>query len=55
VPQGGIPAVVLPFHEDLSIDEVSFRAHLRDVTAVRGLSAITVNAHPTRSGVLHRQ
>src|SRR6201996_8405197 len=47
VPQGVIPAVLLPFHEDLSIDEASFRAHLRDVAAVQGLSAITVNAHST--------
>ena len=47
VPQGVIPAVLLPFHEDLSIDEASFRAHLRDVAGVKGLSAITVNAHST--------
>ena len=47
VPHGVIPAVLLPFHEDLSIDEPSFRAHLRDVAAVQGLSAITVNAHST--------
>ena len=47
VPQGVIPAVLLPFHEDLSIDEAGFRAHLRDVAGVRGLSAITVNAHST--------
>ena len=47
VPQGVIPAVLLPFHEDLSIDEPSFRAHLRDVRAVEGLSAITINAHST--------
>jgi 4-hydroxy-tetrahydrodipicolinate synthase len=47
VPQGVIPAVLLPFHEDLSIDEAGFRAHLRDVADVRGLSAITVNAHST--------
>ncbi|HYI87873.1 MAG TPA: dihydrodipicolinate synthase family protein [Burkholderiales bacterium] len=45
VPAGVIPAVLLPFHEDLSIDEASYRAHLRDVAAVEGLSAITVNAH----------
>ena len=45
VPAGVIPAVLLPFHEDLSIDEVSYRAHLRDVASVPGLSAITVNAH----------
>ena len=47
IPQGVIPAVLLPFHEDLSIDEVSFRAHLRDVASVEGLSAITINAHST--------
>src|SRR5882757_7895970 len=47
VPQGVIPAVLLPFHDDLSIDEPSFRAHLRDVGAVPGLSAITINAHST--------
>jgi len=46
-PEGVIPAVLLPFHEDLSIDEASFRAHLRDVAAVEGLSAITINAHST--------
>src|SRR5258708_37444768 len=47
IPQGVIPAVLLPFHEDLSIDEPGFRAHLRDVADVQGLSSITVNAHST--------
>src|SRR5204863_8371157 len=47
VPQGVIPAVLLPFHEDLSIDEASFRSHLRDVADVQGLSAFTINAHST--------
>jgi 4-hydroxy-tetrahydrodipicolinate synthase len=47
VPQGVIPAVLLPFHEDLSIDEPSFRAHLSDVASVEGLAAITLNAHST--------
>jgi len=45
VPAGVIPAVLLPFHEDLSIDEASYRSHLRDVKSVDGISAITVNAH----------
>jgi len=44
-PRGVIPAVLLPFFEDLSIDEASYRSHLRDVTSVAGISAITVNAH----------
>jgi 4-hydroxy-tetrahydrodipicolinate synthase len=47
IPQGVIPAVLLPFREDLTIDEPSFRAHLRDVACVEGLSAITINAHST--------
>ncbi len=45
IPQGVIPAVLLPFNEDLSIDEASYRAHLKDVGSVEGISAITVNAH----------
>src|SRR5689334_24914019 len=45
VPQGVIPAVLLPFHDDLSIDEAAYRAHLRDVASVAGLGAITTNAH----------
>jgi len=47
IPHGVIPAVLLPFNDDLSIDERSFRAHLRDVAAVKGISAITINAHST--------
>ena len=45
VAHGVIPAVLLPFHDDLSIDERSYRAHLRDVAATDGITAITVNAH----------
>ena len=44
-PKGVIPACLLPFHPDLSIDEKSLRKHLRDVTAVPGLSAIAINSH----------
>ncbi len=47
VPHGVIPAVLLPFAEDLSIDEPSFRKHLSDVAPTEGISAITVNAHST--------
>jgi 4-hydroxy-tetrahydrodipicolinate synthase len=45
LPSGVIPACLLPFHEDFSIDEAGFRKHLRDVAAVDGVSAVTVNAH----------
>jgi 4-hydroxy-tetrahydrodipicolinate synthase len=47
VPHGVIPAVLLPFHDDLSIDAASFRAHLADVAAVEGVTALTINAHST--------
>jgi 4-hydroxy-tetrahydrodipicolinate synthase len=47
VPHGVIPAVLLPFHDDLSIDEKSFRSHLADVGATPGISALTINAHST--------
>lgn len=43
--RGVIPAAILPFEDDLRIDERSFRAHLRDLAAVRGISAVTINAH----------
>ena len=47
VPQGVIPAALLPFEKDFSIDEVSFKSHLADLARVRGVAAITVNAHST--------
>ena len=47
VPQGVIPAVLLPFKEDLSIDADAFRRHLLDVGMVEGVTALTLNAHST--------
>src|SRR4249920_3691637 len=47
LPNGVIPAILLPFNDDLSIDERAFRGHLRDVAATEGLSALTINAHST--------
>jgi 4-hydroxy-tetrahydrodipicolinate synthase len=47
IPQGVIPAVLLPFDDELAIDDASFRAHLRAVASTEGLSAITINAHST--------
>ncbi len=47
VPNGVIAAVLLPFTDDLAIDERSFRKHLADVAATEGLSALTINAHST--------
>ncbi len=45
VPSGVIPACLLPFDEDFAIDVAEYRKHLRDVAAVRGLAALTTNAH----------
>ncbi|MGI9378802.1 MAG: dihydrodipicolinate synthase family protein, partial [Methyloligellaceae bacterium] len=45
VPQGVIPATLLAFNEDFSINESESRRHLRHVSEVPGLSAITVNGH----------
>ncbi|HUJ75950.1 MAG TPA: dihydrodipicolinate synthase family protein [bacterium] len=45
VPQGVIPACLLPFGEDLQMDEAEYRRHLLDVAAVPGLAALTINAH----------
>ena len=47
VPQGVIPAALLPFHADFSIDGASFKLHLADLARVKGISAITINAHST--------
>ena len=30
IPNGVIPAILLPFNDDLSIDERAFRGHIRD-------------------------
>lgn len=45
VPSGVIPATLMAFHDDFSIDEPSARSHLRDVAAIEGISAVTVNGH----------
>jgi 4-hydroxy-tetrahydrodipicolinate synthase len=45
LPHGVIPATLLAFRDDFSIDEAGTRRHLRHVAATPGLSAITVNGH----------
>jgi 4-hydroxy-tetrahydrodipicolinate synthase len=44
-PHGVIPALLLPFRDDFSIDAAAYRRHLRDVGGVEGIAAITVNGH----------
>lgn len=43
--EGVIPATLLAFKKDYSIDEIATRAHLKDVGSVRGVSSIAVNGH----------
>jgi 4-hydroxy-tetrahydrodipicolinate synthase len=45
LPRGVIPANLLPMQADLSFDEPSYRQHLRDLAGVRGVTALTTNAH----------
>lgn len=49
-PSGVIPACILPFHDDLSLNLKAFKQHLTQVAGVQGLSAITINAHSTEVG-----
>lgn len=44
-PTGVIPATLLAFNTDMSIDEAETRRHLTYVAGTRGISAITVNGH----------
>jgi 4-hydroxy-tetrahydrodipicolinate synthase len=44
-PRGVIPATLLAFHDELTIDEAESRRHLRYVADTPGISAITVNGH----------
>lgn len=44
-PRGVIPATLMAFNEDFSIDEREARKHLADVAATPGLNAIAVNGH----------
>ena len=45
MPKGVIPATLLGFNEDYTIDEKATRNHLKHVSNVRGISAITINGH----------
>ena len=45
IPAGVIPATLLPFNTDLSINWSEMNRHLRDVCATDGLSAVSVNGH----------
>lgn len=44
-PKGVIPACLMPFNADMSINEAAYRAHLEDIASVKGLAGITINGH----------
>jgi len=52
---GIMPANILPFRADLSIDERAYRAHLRWLADVRGVTAIVVNGHAAEVASLSRE
>jgi len=52
---GVIPANILPFKADLSIDESAYRRHLSWLANSRGVTAIVVNGHAAEVSSLSRQ
>jgi 4-hydroxy-tetrahydrodipicolinate synthase len=53
--EGVMPANLLPFRADLSIDEPAYRAHLRWLGAVRGVTGLVVNGHAAEVSSLDRE
>ncbi len=51
---GIIPANLLPFMPDYSIDAVNYRRHLRWLADVPGVTALTVNGHAAEVSSLQR-
>lgn len=52
---GVIPANLLPFKPDYSIDEADYRRHLRWLADVPGVTAIVVNGHAAEVSSLSRE
>lgn len=52
---GIIPANLLPFKPDYSIDEDEYRRHLRWLVGVNGVTGITVNGHAAEVSSLNRK
>jgi 4-hydroxy-tetrahydrodipicolinate synthase len=51
---GVMPANLLPFRADLSIDEPAYRGHLRRLADVRGVTGIVANGHAAEVASLSR-
>jgi 4-hydroxy-tetrahydrodipicolinate synthase len=52
---GVMPANILPFNADLSIDEPAYRRHLRWLADTRGVTGIVANGHASEVSSLDRQ
>jgi 4-hydroxy-tetrahydrodipicolinate synthase len=52
---GVMPANILPFRADLSIDEAAYRAHLRWLAQTRGVTGIVANGHAAEVSSLTRE
>jgi 4-hydroxy-tetrahydrodipicolinate synthase len=52
---GVMPANILPFAADLSIDERAYRAHLRWLADTRGVTGLVVNGHAAEVASLTRE
>ncbi|HLA89691.1 MAG TPA: dihydrodipicolinate synthase family protein, partial [Gemmatimonadaceae bacterium] len=52
---GIIPANLLPFKPDYSIDEADYRRHLRWLADVPGVTGITANGHAAEVSSLSRE
>jgi len=52
---GVMPANILPFKADLSIDEPAYRRHLRWLADARGVTAIVANGHAAEVSSLSRE
>ncbi|MEK7364103.1 MAG: dihydrodipicolinate synthase family protein [candidate division NC10 bacterium] len=53
--RGVIPANLLPFKADLSIDEAAYRRHLSWLANTKGVTGITVNGHAAEVSSLSRE
>jgi 4-hydroxy-tetrahydrodipicolinate synthase len=52
---GVMPANILPFKADLSIDEAAYRRHLRWLADTRGVTGIVANGHASEVSSLDRE
>jgi 4-hydroxy-tetrahydrodipicolinate synthase len=53
--EGLMPANLLPFRADLSIDEPAYRRHLRWLADARGVTGLVVNGHAAEVASLDRE